>query len=311
MKRLIVNADDFGLTRGVNRAIAACHQRGIVSSATLMATGACFDEAVQLAGRMPRLSVGCHVVLVDGEPLLPASEVRSLLAPGTDRFYHSIAEVLRAVTLGRFRAVEVEAEAGAQLARLREAGVRVSHCDAHKHTHMFPSILRPLLRAAAAHGVRAVRNPFEAAQAVSFAEALRNGTLLLRKTETTVLRAGLHRRWRKTVREAGFATTDGSLGVASTGTLDEASLRAMLRHLPDGLWELVCHPGYNDSELAEMRTKLRESREVEMRALLCITERELRDEYGAELVGFDAPCARPLGAGNIESATHKARSNNR
>ncbi len=67
------------------------------------------------------------------------------------------------------------------------------------------------------------------------------------------------------VREAGFATTDGSLGVASTGTLNEATLRTMLRHMPDGTWELVCHPGYNDSELAEVRTRLRESREVEMR----------------------------------------------
>jgi chitin disaccharide deacetylase len=300
MKRLIVNADDFGLTRGVNRAIAACHQRGIVSSATLMATGACFEEAVELAGRMPRLSVGCHIVLVDGEPLLPASEVRSLLAPGTGRFYHSIGEVLRAVALGRFRPAEVEAEAGAQLARLQRAGVRISHFDAHKHTHMFPSILRPLLRAASSHGVRAVRNPFEAPQAVSFAEALRSGTLLLRKAETTLLRARLHRRWRKTVCEAGFSTPDGSLGVASTGTMDEASLRAMLRHLPEGTWELVCHPGYNDNELAAVRTKLRESREVEMKALLCITERELREAYGAELVSFAAECTRPVEAAGIE-----------
>jgi hopanoid biosynthesis associated protein HpnK len=299
MKRLIVNADDFGLTRGVNRAIAECHQRGIVSSTTLMATGACFDEAVELAAQMPRLSVGCHIVLVDGEPLLPASEVRSLLAPGTGRFYHSIGEVLRAVALGRFRPAEVEAEAGAQLARLQQAGVRVSHFDAHKHTHMFPSILRPLLRAASSHGVRAVRNPFEAPQAVSFAEALRSGTLLLRKAETTLLRAWLHRRWQKTVREAGFATTDGSLGVASTGTMDEASLRAMLRHLPEGTWELVCHPGYNDGELAAVRTKLRQSREVEMRALLCITECELRETYGAELVSFAAECARPVEAAGI------------
>jgi hopanoid biosynthesis associated protein HpnK len=299
MKRLIVNADDFGLTHGVNRAIAAGHQRGIVSSATLMATGACFDEAVELAGRMPRLSVGCHIVLVDGEPLLPPSHVRSLLAPGTGRFYHSIGEVLRAVAVGRFQDAEVEAEAGAQLARLQQAGVRVSHFDAHKHTHMFPSILRPVLRAAAAHGVREVRNPFEAPQAVSFAEALRSGTLLLRKAETTLLRQWLLRRWRKTVREAGFSTPEGSLGVASTGTMDEASLRAMLRHLPEGLWELVCHPGYNDSELAAVRTKLRESREVELGALLGVTERELRETYGAELVSFGAGCARPAGAADI------------
>jgi predicted glycoside hydrolase/deacetylase ChbG (UPF0249 family) len=238
-------------------------------------------------------------VLVDGVPLLPASEVRSLLAPGTDRFYHSIGEVLRAVALGRFQSAEVEAEAGAQFEQLQRAGVRVSHFDAHKHTHMFPSILRPLLRAASAHGVRAVRNPFEAPRVVSLAEALRNRTLLLRKTETTLLRAWLHRRWQKTVRKAGFATPDGSLGVASTGTMNEASLRAMLRQMPEGTWELVCHPGYNDSELAAVRTKLRASREVELRALLGVTERELRETYGTELVGFGGTCARPAGAANI------------
>ena len=87
--------------------------------------------------------------------------------------------------------------------------------------------------------------------------------------------------------------------MASTGTMDEASLRAMLRHLPEGLWELVCHPGYNDSELATVRTKLRASREVEMGALLGVTERELRETYGAELVSFGAECARPAGAADI------------
>ncbi len=78
----------------------------------------------------------------------------------------------------------------------------------------------------------------------------------------------LHRRWLQAVRDAGFATTDGSLGVATTGTLDEPSLRAMLQRMPHGTWELVCHPGYNDGDLAAVRTRLRESREVEMRALL-------------------------------------------
>jgi chitin disaccharide deacetylase len=299
MKRLIVNADDFGLTHGVNRAIAACHQRGIVSSATLMATGACFDEAVAMAAQLPRLGVGCHVVLVDGEPLLPASQVRSLLAPGTNRFYHSIGEVLRAVAVGRFRAEEVEAEAGAQLARLRGSGIEVSHFDSHKHTHMFPSLLRPLLRAASAHGVMSVRNPFEAPGAVSWREARLSKTLLVRKAETALLRAWLYGRWLPTVRAAGFTTTDGSLGIAATGTLDEARLRAMLKQMRAGTWELVCHPGYNDGELAAIRTKLRESREVEMRALLTMDPVELCDEYGAELVTFRVQSLRPADVAHI------------
>lgn len=299
MKRLIVNADDFGLTHGVNRAIVACHQRGIVSSATLMATGTCFDEAAALATQMPHLSVGCHVVLVDGEPLLPANDVRSLLEPGTNRFYHSIGEVLRAVAGGRFRAEEVEAEAGAQFARLQGSKVEVSHFDAHKHTHMFPSLLRALLRAASAHGVSAVRNPFEAPGAVGWREALAGKTLLVRKSETTLLRALLYRRWLQTVRDAGFSTTDGSLGVAATGTLDEARLRAMLTRMPQGTWELVCHPGYNDGELAAVRTRLRESREVELRALMAITASELSEKYGAELVPFRVKSPRPASIAHI------------
>lgn len=286
MKRLIVNADDFGLTHGVNRAIVACHERGIVSSATLMPTGACFDEAVALTAQMPRLSVGCHIVIADGVPLLPPNEVRSLLAPGTDRFYNSIGEVVRAVARGRFRSEEVEAEAWAQFARLQRSELNVSHFDAHKHAHMFPSILKPLLRAASAHGISAVRNPFEAPGMVTFHEARGNHMLLVRKAETTLLRAFLSRRWLSTVHAAGFSTTDGSLGVVSTGTLNEARLRAMLEKVPQGTWELVCHPGYNDSDLAAVRTILRESREVEMKTLMGITRNELRDKYGVELVPY-------------------------
>jgi predicted glycoside hydrolase/deacetylase ChbG (UPF0249 family) len=198
------------------------------------------------------------------------------------------------VARGRFRAAEIEAEAVAQLTRLQQAHVAISHFDTHKHTHMFPSILRPLLRVAREHGIVAVRNPFEAPGVVHWGDAWGGRTLLLRKAETTLLRAWLYRRWRKAVCEAGFATTGGCLGVASTGTLNETSLRAMLRRMPEGVWELVCHPGYNDGELAAVRTKLRESREVEMQVLLEITPGELRQEYGIELVAFgeeSAPAA--------------------
>jgi predicted glycoside hydrolase/deacetylase ChbG (UPF0249 family) len=299
MKQLIVNADDFGLTHGVNRAIVACHERGIVSSATLMPTGACFDEAVEMAAQMPRLSVGCHIVLVDGTPLLPPNEVRSLLAPGTDRFYHSIGEVMRAVALGHFRHEEIEAEAWAQLARLQRSNVEVSHFDAHKHTHMFPSILKPLLRAASAHGIFAVRNPFEAPGIVSFGEARRDKTLLIRKTETTLLSAMLRRRWLKAILAAGFTTTDGSLGVVTTGSLNKTRMRSMLERIPQGTWELVCHPGYFDDDLARVRTKLRESREVEMTALLSITPGELLEKYGAELVPFAGRSPNPVAVTNI------------
>jgi len=302
MKRLIVNADDFGLTQGVNRAIAACHQQGIVSSATLMATGAALAEAATLSAELPQMSVGCHVVLVDGAPILPAGEVRSLLAPGTSRFYNSIGEVLRAVARGRFRSEEVEAEAGAQMARLRQAGVLLAHFDSHKHTHIFPSILRPLLRAAASQGIRALRNPFEAPGVVGVAEAIGTPALLVRKSQTVLLRAVLRGRWLRAVREAGFATTDGSLGVTNTGWLDDRTLRGMLERMPEGTWELVCHPGYNDGELAQVRTRLRESRQVEMQALQAITQAELRSRYRVVLNSFGDLAATSKISGAAEAA---------
>ena len=296
MRRLIVNADDFGLTTGVNRAIVECHQRGIVSSTTLMATGAQLAEAVQLAAALPTLGVGCHVVLVDGEPLLPPREVRSLLAPGTDRFYNTATEILMAQARGKFSAKEIEAEATAQFIRLQQYGVRLTHFDAHKHTHMFPRILLPLLRAAKTAGIAAVRNPFEPAAAVPMSEALGNRTLLVRKMETTLLRAAFRRKWLRLVREAGLVTTDGSLGVSTTGVLNEARLRALLARIPEEsttekslsnkTWELVCHPGYNDAELSKVRTKLRDSRETERAALLSLTPNTLREEYAVELIGF-------------------------
>jgi predicted glycoside hydrolase/deacetylase ChbG (UPF0249 family) len=253
-----------------------------------MATAARVDDAVELARQMPALGVGCHVVLVDGEPLLPASEVRSLLAPGTNRFFHGVGDVLRAMARGRFRPEEIEAEAAAQMKRLQDTGLRLSHFDSHKHTHMFPAILRPLLRAAAAHGIPAVRSAFVPPEMVPYRDALGSRTLLLRKCGLTALRACLHRSWHDAVRAAGLATTNGSLGMVSTGSMTTEGLRAMLRRLPQGTWELVCHPGYNDSELDGVRTRLRASRETERNALLAVTREELRDEYGTELVSFAA-----------------------
>jgi predicted glycoside hydrolase/deacetylase ChbG (UPF0249 family) len=164
---------------------------------------------------------------------------------------------------------------------------------------MFPSILKPILRAAAAHGIWAVRNPFEAPEVVTFREARANTTLLVRKAETSLLRAMLRGRWLKAVHKAGFATTDGSLGVASTGTLDRSSLHALLQRMPEGTFELVSHPGYNDEELAQVRTKLRESREIEMSALMEISPDELRDKYGVELVSFHPESSRPTEVANI------------
>ena len=161
MRRLIVNADDFGLTTGINRAIVEAHENGIVSSATLMANAAKFDEAAAHAQRSPQLGVGCHVMLVDGTPLRDPATLPTLARDG--QFASQLSGVALRAWTGRISSSEVEHEVAAQLGKLREAGIAVTHVDTHKHTHVLPAILRPLLRAARQCGVRAVRNPFEPA----------------------------------------------------------------------------------------------------------------------------------------------------
>lgn len=267
MPRLIINADDFGQTPGINRSVGELHQARALTSATLMATSSFFDEAVAVAKANPSLEVGCHVVLTDGVSALPASKIPSL-ADAHGEFRASLGRFAADLHLGRIRAAEIEAEAAAQIRRIQNAGVRVSHVDTHKHTHMFPRVLRPLLRAAQACGVPAIRNPFEPGWAL---RATPNPGKLRR---IAVVALDSQRRiFLRLVRDAGLATTSGTLGVLATGTLDVATtLDCLLAALPktqaDAVWELVSHPGYPDSHLEKIPTKLRASRGLEHTALL-------------------------------------------
>jgi chitin disaccharide deacetylase len=259
---LIVNADDFGLTTGVNRAVAELHERGKLTSATLMARAAATDEAIEQALRTPSLGIGCHVVLVDGEPVLPPGEIPSLTDARTGRFHPTLAGFLRRALAGSIRATEIEAEADAQIAFIKSRGLRFTHIDTHKHTHMFPAVLRPVLRAARSAGICAVRNPFEPA----WSRRATANAPFARRMEVSLLHS-LQPAFRRILLKEGFVTTDGALGVLATGTLDSATLDSLLRKLPPGTWELVTHPGYNDDALAQANTRLTASRETELQAL--------------------------------------------
>ena len=276
MSRLIVNADDFGLTAGVNRAIIELHRAGVLTSATLMARAAATAEAIEMTLTTPSLGVGCHLVLVDGEPVLGTDKVPTLVDARTGRFQPTLGAFLQRLLAGRIRASEIEAEAGAKIAFLQSKGVALTHIDTHKHTHMFPAVLWPVIRAARAAGIRAVRNPFEPAWSLRAT----HGAPWIRRTEIRLLRL-LEPAFLRIVAEEGFTTTDGILGVLATGTLDPRSSSSLLRSIPTGTWELMTHPGYNDADLARVRTRLRASREVEREALLA-----LQGQPELELISF-------------------------
>ena len=289
MRRLITNADDFGLTSGVNRAIAEAHERGIVTSTTLMANSRAFDEATGLARSLANLSVGCHVVLLDGEPLLQANQVASLLQPSTGngrpRFRDSLNDFVIASFRDKLAPGEIEAEATAQIERIQAAGVQLSHFDTHKHAHMFPAVLRPLLRAAKACKVPAVRNPFGQVWPLPMSSILRTHRLWKRFAQLNVLR-NFATNFRRQVESHGLRTTDGSLGVLVTGVLDLKLFTAIADNMPEGTWEFVCHPGYNDADLDQVQTRLRGSREQELQLLTSPEAREILRRRDIELISY-------------------------
>jgi hopanoid biosynthesis associated protein HpnK len=279
VRRLIINADDFGLTSGVNRAIVEAASTGIVTSATLMANAAAFNDAVANADR---LAVGCHVVLVDGSPLMGTLQVPTLLDDDGIRFRKSAGSLALAAWRGRLNASEVTLEASAQISRLQSAGIRVTHIDTHKHVHMFPAILPAVLSAAKQCGVGALRNPFEPLRFSQFAG--KQGSRL-RWLQVKALHA-LASQFRKAVHEAGMITTDGTLGIVATGTLDHEQFRNLVENCPEGTWELVCHPGYADRDLQRAGTRLQQSRALELQVLTSSAARNLVERCGIQLISY-------------------------
>jgi len=286
VKHLVVNADDFGMTAGINSAIVEAHTSGIITSTTLMANGPAFSGAVRASELQPYLGVGCHIVLVDGEPLLPPNEVRSLLGHDPQHFRTTIAEFAKAASMNQLNPDEIEAEATAQIHKLQGAGIEVSHVDAHKHAHMFPAVLVPILRAAAKCGVKAIRNPFEPSGTLPLNSLIVDKKLAARAVEVSMLRILYRRRFLGKVRHFGLSTTEGSLGVAATGSLDLLLFEQMVKRMADGTWELVCHPGHNDVDLANARTRLRRSRGIEFELLASARARTILEENEVRLISY-------------------------
>ncbi len=262
--RLILNADDFGLTPGINRAIAELHSAGALTSATLMANGPAFDDAIRITRAQPTLGIGCHIVLTDGVPLSPPETIPTLLGPDRQSFRTSLTDFFAAVLLGKVSEVEIAREALAQINRVQQQGISLTHIDTHKHTHILTRVARPLLAVAEHAGIPAIRNPFEPRWSIPLGKSP-----ILRRLQLHSLRY-LQPRFLALpqIRSGTIRTTDGTLGISATGHLNAITLRAILGTVPSGTWELVCHPGYNDRDLDAVTTRLRETRDVERVTLL-------------------------------------------
>jgi len=281
--RLIINADDFGLTPGVNRSIIELHRAGVLTSATLMATGAAFEDAAALALANPSLGVGCHIVLTDGAPASDPADIPSLLGPDRKNLRPSLLDFVQALLRGKLREEEIEREALAQIHKLQQAGITITHVDTHKHTHLFPRVAKPLLRVLECSSIKAIRNPFEPI----FTQQLAHAALKRRLQIGLLHRFQRHFQRHPQIASGRVMTTDGTVGISATGNLNNITLTQILSVLPpQGTFELVCHPGYNDPDLDRIATRLRGHREVEMQALLAAIPARLSQPNAPTLINF-------------------------
>lgn len=264
MKSLIVNADDFGFTRDVNEGIVEAHTRGILTATTLMANGRAFAHAVELSRAHPGLDIGCHLVLAGGDSLVTGEPL-----PGT------VVQLIAALARKR---LDPYRELRAQIEKIAAAGVRPTHLDTHKHTHLFPPVLDAVARLAGEFGIPWVRRPFDFPLAAG-------GVPIVRRAVTFALGA-MRSRFYRVLSEKGCRFTDHFAGFAVTGAFTAADLVALVQALPAGTTEFMCHPGRLGEELRASRTRLKESREQELLALTDPAVRESLLPNGVRLVTF-------------------------
>ena len=267
---LVISADDFGLTDGVCRAVLQGYQQGIVTSTSLLAVGRSFDLAVRMIDDHPDLDVGAHLAIVgEDPPLLTAGEIPSLV----DRRGRSRCPTgpwCCAACAGRLDPADVRAEFGAQLERIRSAGVAVSHLDTHQHTHLWPSVAGVLVDLARESGIGAVRTPRQRAAA---AGGIRGEPARRAAAEQGAAgRAGHHRRLCRV----------GRGGLARPGPIHRG-LHAVGR--VGGTVEINSHPGVaDDPDLGRFAWGYRWADELAM--LTSPATRSLVESHGYRLGSF-------------------------
>lgn len=272
---LVINADDLGFAPGVNRGIVEVHEAGVLTSASMMVNAPAFTDAVALVrARAPRMGVGLHLDLVAGRPI---SNAPSLVDRRTGRFF-SLGELARRAFAGRIRQDDVRRECDAQLAALAASGIRPTHLDSHRHAHALPDILPAVAASARDAGLRWVRRPLDRPT--------------LRAPAASVKMLLLLGAWRRAL--GGVARDDLPLlarapnfrGIALQDASDvEQRLLRLIDDLPEGITELMLHPGYDDAVLAA-QDPYRHQRQREIAALTSPAVRERLRRGDVRLASF-------------------------
>ena len=282
-RRVIISADDFGLSEAVNEAVERAHRDGILSTASLMVAGPAAADAVHRARRLPRLRVGLHLVLVEGPAVLPLLDIPSLV-DGAGQFPadQALLGALYFFSPGVRR--QLKTEIAAQFRAFAATGLRLDHANAHKHMHVHPTVGRLLLEEGREHGLAAVRVPREPA------------AVLARLGEPPGAGARLLARWtsllRSQCRRAGVHTNQWCFGLAWSGHMRAERIGRLAAALPPGLSEIYFHPAARrDPAFARLMPDYEP--EAELAALLDPAVRRAFEAAGCALVGWSGALRSP------------------
>ncbi len=274
--KIIVNADDFGRHEKINEAVEKAFCEGFLRSATLMPGGKAFDQGIEIAKRHTELGVGIHLTLVNGFPLLPPEEIPSLVT-GDGVFYDDYGTFLKRYASGRIRISEIRSELAAQITKMKNTGLELTHVDSHQHLHHMPGILGTVLELASAAGIKRMR----------FSRGKLSEDLLRGHTVGRIGLSSLARLAARKAKKNGFLMPDHFAGIVAGDAVDQAYISTLFDKLDTGITEIMLHPG-TDNEILQRDCRWEHDFEAEHETVTSpFLMKKLKDK-GIESVNFQA-----------------------
>jgi len=276
-KRLVINADDFGLCQAVNKAVVKAHTEGVLTSATIMANMPAAEQAVRIAKELPGLGVGVHLNLTNGKPLSGARGLAPLLNRNGE--FKGSGAALSVLSLAPGVGKAIRAELAEQIRWVIDHGVKPTHVDSHKHVHTIPRIFSMVCQVARYFGIGAARFAYEPREVSAVPWPLPAGGQKTKARFFCVL-AQINR-----LQNHDFFRTGGMLGIAHMGKLDASFFRAVALYNPVGAAEIMTHPGFDESDEGE-KSGLGSRRRMELEALCSEKTKHYLEEGQIKLVHY-------------------------
>jgi len=280
MKKVIINADDFGLCKGVNEGIILAHQKGILTSTTLMANMPGFRHAVELAKQNEKLGVGLHLNIVRGQPLSPTNRVSSLLNK-EKKFFSNIFIILRKLLLKKINRQEIELEFKAQIEKVLENDIQISHFDSEKHIHCLSPLLEIVLKLGKEYSIKRIRYINEYCLSTRLFQSIKAFFASLSCSSM-----------KQKIIENGVLIPDRSYGVCKSGRMSSQRIKKILSNIQDGVTEIMVHPGFMTQELMDLEKEIgsfyiNRYREEELSALLDEELKQVIRDKEISLINFN------------------------